>query len=92
MTHLPRLPFSNCHPERSEGPAVFSHAKHALLILALLITIAAHAHAQGCAQCLDATQSTPPSVQAGYRHAIYLLAGAGATLFVATLALIRKFR
>jgi hypothetical protein len=31
-------------------------------------------------------------VQAGYRHAIYLLAGAASTLFLATLFLIRKFR
>jgi hypothetical protein len=32
---------------------------------------------QGCAQCLDNTRATPPAVQAAYRHAIYLLGGAG---------------
>ena len=48
------------------------------------------ASAQGCAQCLDATRATPPEVQAAYRHGIYLLAGAGATFFIAGVLLLRR--
>jgi hypothetical protein len=69
--------------------------KYAVLLMPIAFVLAcspALLHAQGCAQCLDATQATPPAVQAGYRHAIYLLAGAGAALFLATLVLIRRFR
>jgi hypothetical protein len=47
---------------------------------------------QGCAQCLDATQATPPAVQAAYRHAIILMASAGATLFIAGTLLLRRHR
>jgi hypothetical protein len=47
---------------------------------------------QGCAQCLDSTRATPPSVQAAYRHAIILLGGAGATLFIAGTLLLRRQR
>jgi len=47
---------------------------------------------QGCAQCLDNTEATPPAVQAAYRHAILLLAGAATGLFVLTLVLIRRER
>ena len=50
------------------------------------------AHAQGCANCLDSTQATPPAVQAAYRHAILLLAGAAATLFIAGTLLLRRLR
>ncbi|HEY4009494.1 MAG TPA: hypothetical protein VGM11_05040 [Acidobacteriaceae bacterium] len=60
-----------------------------LLALALLLTAAA-AHAQGCTQCLDTTRATPPAVQAGYRHAIELLAGAASALFLAGLLLLRR--
>ncbi len=70
--------------------------KHAAEILAALVVVvifsAARAHAQGCAQCLDATQATPPAVQAAYRHAIYLLAGVAATLFVAAAFVLRRLR
>jgi molybdopterin/thiamine biosynthesis adenylyltransferase len=45
---------------------------------------------QGCAQCLDSTQATPPAVQAAYRHAIYLLGGAAATLFIAATVVLRR--
>jgi len=47
---------------------------------------------QGCAQCLDNTRATPPAVQAAYRHAIYLLGGAGATVFAAGAWLLRRER
>jgi len=47
---------------------------------------------QGCAQCLDSTRATPPAVQAAYRHAIYLLAGAAAIFFTAGLLLLRRHR
>ncbi|HEY4357601.1 MAG TPA: copper resistance protein CopC [Acidobacteriaceae bacterium] len=46
--------------------------------------------AQGCAQCLDATQATPPQVQSAYRHGIYLLGGAGAAFFIAGVLLLRR--
>ena len=47
---------------------------------------------QGCAQCLDNTEATPPSVQAAYRHAIILLVGAAVLVFVVALVLIRRER
>ena len=47
---------------------------------------------QGCAQCLDSTRATPPAVQAAYRHAIYLLGGAGAAVFAAGALLLRRER
>jgi len=47
---------------------------------------------QGCAQCLDSTQATPPAVQAAYRHAIYLLGGGGVAVFLAGVALLRRQR
>ncbi len=63
----------------------------ATVIIASLILIT-HANAQGCAQCLDNTQSTPPAVQAAYRHAIFLLAGAGCTLFAAAFVIFKRNR
>ncbi|HEY5380935.1 MAG TPA: copper resistance protein CopC [Acidobacteriaceae bacterium] len=65
---------------------------HRWLLLAgfLLILTAVQAHAQGCTQCLDSTRATPPAVQAAYRHAIYLLGGVGATLFLVGLYLLRR--
>lgn len=56
----------------------------------LLVFTAAQALGQGCAQCLDSTRATPPAVQAAYRHAIELLGGVAATLFVAALILFRR--
>jgi hypothetical protein len=47
---------------------------------------------QGCAQCADTTRSTPPAVQAAYRHAIYLLGGTAAALFLAAGLVIRRHR
>jgi len=64
--------------------------RRVLLGTALLVAIAPGAHAQGCSQCLDATRATPPAVQAAYRHAIYLLGGAGAILFLAGAVLLRR--
>src|SRR5579875_1819464 len=59
-----------------------------IALLALVATgLVIHAHAQGCAQCLDTTRATPPATQAAYRHAIELLAGAASALFIAGLIL-----
>jgi hypothetical protein len=54
--------------------------------------MAVQALGQGCSQCLDSTRATPPSVQAAYRHAIILLGGAGATLFITGTLLLRRQR
>ena len=64
----------------------------AWILLVGLITFfaASHASAQGCTQCLDSTRATPPAVQAAYRHAIFLLGGAAAALFVGGLLLLRR--
>jgi hypothetical protein len=58
--------------------------------VSLELTLAALA--QGCTQCLDSTRATPPEVQAAYRHAIYLLGGTGASIFVAGTLLLRRER
>ncbi|HLI75841.1 MAG TPA: hypothetical protein VKV02_02765 [Acidobacteriaceae bacterium] len=63
-----------------------------LLPLALVAASVRPLPAQGCAQCLDSTRATPPQVQAAYRHAIYLLGGAGSALFVAGALLLRSRR
>jgi hypothetical protein len=57
-----------------------------------LLGMAVQALGQGCAQCLDSTRATPPAVQAAYRHAIILLGGAGASLFIAGTLLLRRAR
>jgi hypothetical protein len=62
------------------------------ICLCLCFFLAPTAHAQGCAQCLDSTRATPPSVQAAYRHAILLLGSAAATLFIAATLLLRRQR
>lgn len=56
----------------------------------MLFCTAVQSLGQGCAACLDSTRATPPSVQAGYRHAIYLLGGVGALLFVGGVAVLRR--
>ena len=56
----------------------------------LLMFTAVQAFGQGCAQCLDSTRSTPPAVQAAYRHAIVLLVCAGSAIFVGGLILFRR--
>jgi hypothetical protein len=61
------------------------------LLIALSIPAAA-LHAQGCAQCRDNMQATPPAVQAAYRHAIELLAISGLTLFAGGILLLRRYR
>jgi hypothetical protein len=64
------------------------------LKLALLVSlsIAASAHAQGCAQCRDNMQATPASVQLAYRHAIELLAFSGLAVFSGGALLLRRYR
>jgi hypothetical protein len=94
----PAHKISGCHPEPQakdpEGlqPAhtsrPFLTAISILFALALLLT--PHLHAQGCAQCLDSTRATPPSVQAAYRHAIYLLAGSASAIFLTGIFLLRR--
>lgn len=56
----------------------------------ILLCTAVQALGQGCAQCLDSTRATPPQVQTSYRHAIYLLGGAGAVIFLGGIALLRR--
>ncbi len=58
----------------------------------LVFAWAVQAWGQGCAQCLDSTRATPPQVQAAYRHAIYLLGGVGALLFIVGTLVIRRER
>lgn len=36
---------------------------------------------QGCSQCRDNVEQTPPQVRSAYRHAIELMAGSAAFLF-----------
>ncbi len=90
------------HPEpQGKGPCVWAHpsrprqrnACFALFFCLLLLFVSpARANAQGCAQCLDGTRATPPQVQAAYRHAIYLLGGTGALLFLVGAFLLRRER
>jgi len=83
----------NLHPSFSCHSAAQRRNLHLPLALALLLFgLSTHAHAQGCTQCLDNTRATPPAVQAAYRHAIYLLGGTAATLFIAATLLIRRER
>lgn len=63
-----------------------------LILLAAVCFLSTTAKAQGCAQCLDSTRATPPQVQAAYRHAIFLLGGAGITLFLTGTLLLREKR
>jgi hypothetical protein len=58
----------------------------------LLFIFSVQALGQGCAQCLDSTRATPPGVQAAYRHAIFLLGGAGMLLFVGGVVVLRRSR
>jgi hypothetical protein len=60
-----------------------------LMIAAALLT-GRPAHAQGCAQCQDNTAATTPATQRAYRRAIFLMTGAGATLFLTTLFLFKR--
>lgn len=58
----------------------------------VLLIFSVQALGQGCSQCLDSTRATPPAVQAAYRHAIFLLGGAGAMLFAGGLLVLRRNR
>ena len=81
------------HEKEGLQPRAFSLLRpHLWLIGFLLMGMAANAYAQGCAQCLDSTQATPPAVQAAYRHAIYILGGAGFALFLTGLYIFRRER
>lgn len=82
------------HPGRSEAEYGRRGRRTLTLIIAAIFAFAGAlaGHAQGCAQCLDSTQATPPQVQAAYRHAIYLLGGVGALLFIVGVVVIRRER
>ena len=75
-------------------PVILNAVKDPCILLAavIMLLLTTNAHAQGCTQCLDSTRATPPAVQAAYRHAIYLLGGAGASLFIVGTWLIRRER
>ena len=60
------------------------------LALTLALPLSAPLRAQGCAQCRDNMQATPPSVQRAYRHAIELFAVTGSTIFLGGLTLLRR--
>ena len=62
------------------------------LILFMAICVSTAAHAQGCAQCRDSMQATPPRVQDAYRHAIELLALSGLAVFTGGALLLRRYR
>ena len=83
---------TQAHHQTSQAPATklpkLTHL-HRILFL-FLIVLTPQAHAQGCTQCLDSTRATPPQVQAAYRHAILLLGGTAASLFLAGALLLRK--
>ena len=85
---------TQAHHQTSQAPATklpkLTHL-HRILFL-FLIVLTPQAHAQGCTQCLDSTRATPPQVQAAYRHAILLLGGTAASLFLAGALLLRKNR
>ncbi len=63
-----------------------------LALAAACILLAPAVHAQGCSQCQDNLRSTPPQTQRVYRHAIALMAFAGAGIFVTSFLVMRRFR
>jgi hypothetical protein len=88
---------SEGHSPKPKDPCILlaaarKYAVPTLITLAVLFCLTGQSLGQGCAQCLDSTRATPPSVQAAYRHAIILLGGAGATLFIAGTLLLRRQR
>jgi hypothetical protein len=88
---------SEGHSPKPKDPCILlaaarKYAMPTLITLAILFCLTDQSLGQGCAQCLDSTRATPPSVQAAYRHAIILLGGAGATLFIAGTLLLRRQR
>lgn len=68
------------------------HLSTVLAIAAACILLTPAIHAQGCAQCQDNLRSTPPQTQRVYRHAIALMAFAGAGIFVTSFLVMRRFR
>lgn len=90
---MPWRNFATVAPPRfpsTQSNYICKGAAIASLLFALTVSTAPAAYAQGCAQCLDSTRATPPAVQAAYRHAIYLLGGAGAAIFIAGVFLLRR--
>jgi len=88
-------PHNKDHTMRSSKISVILSAAKDLCILsavAIALCLTPHAHAQGCAQCLDSTHATPPAVQAAYRKAIFLLGGTAAALFIAGTLVLRRER
>ena len=73
-------------------PLGFRAVVRSALLMAALGLAASVAHGQGCSQCLDQTRATPASVQAGYRHAIELMAAAASTVFLIGAWLLRRER
>jgi hypothetical protein len=61
-------------------------------LLATILATSSPAHPQGCTQCLDNTAATPPATQRAYRHAIEFMTITAGSLFVGTIALLRRFR
>lgn len=57
-----------------------------------IFLFATASHAQGCAQCRDNMESTPPATQAAYRHAIELLAITGIVFFAGGILVLRRYR
>lgn len=49
-------------------------------------------YGQGCSQCRDNVQQTPPRVRAAYRQAITLMVGTALVLFVGVLVVARRVR
>ena len=98
---LPIMTFKvlSFRPERSAAEKPASRRGLALIrsfiisiLFAAALLCAAPAHAQGCTQCRDNTAATPPATQRAYRHAIILMVVAGGTLFLTTVALLRRPR
>jgi hypothetical protein len=63
-----------------------------ILLFAALALSPISTRAQGCAQCRDNAAATPPATQRAYRHAIILLAVTAGTLFLGTVAILKRQR
>jgi hypothetical protein len=63
-----------------------------VFLLAAILSFSSPVLAQGCAQCRDNMQATPPRTQQAYRRAIVLLVTAAGTIFVGTVVLLKRSR
>jgi hypothetical protein len=63
-----------------------------MLLIAATLAVAPSARPQGCTQCQDNTAATPPKTQAAYRHAIIFMTVTAGSLFVGTLAVLKRHR